>query len=281
MGATISMVLLALGDNRKPQELPLVKYLTDELLQKQNDDGGWGYEFDVSLRWGSYTKNESNLVATYFAVEALSAHGLTGSWQQGATDFLMARFKKGYFTYANQDDPLIHNANYLGALALSTLNGSKDVVLEAIDYSNALQNLDGSWPYGVGEKLGWVDNFHTIYNLRALIKLNQIHSTLTPVIYRGVDYWLSEMFIGDLPKYYSSDKESSEDLNTHANTLLLLLELSQIRRYKQTLETKLKAVHTFIVNATTRADRATDSFRWRNAPVSWSLSKYENWEKRE
>jgi hypothetical protein len=222
MATTLGFVLLAMSQSRKSKYHSESSSLAKRILAKQNADGGWGYEFDVVLRWGSYKAGSSNLIATAICVKALKASDQLGVWEVNAKKFIESTFWGGYFGYSKPKDPLIHNANLLGATALHALNGSSKMIKEAISRTVSSQNEDGSWYYGEDSNLEWVDNFHTVYILESLMTFLESESEVRAAIERGVAFWQSEMFIGGLPKYFLQDQTVSKDINTLSSALTLV-----------------------------------------------------------
>jgi rhamnogalacturonyl hydrolase YesR len=70
-------------------------------------------------------------------------------------------------SYIPGEQSSIHNSSMLGAALLArvgALTGDReaiDLAKEAMAYSCARQNEDGSWFYGEAPKFHWIDNFHT------------------------------------------------------------------------------------------------------------------------
>src|SRR5947208_3350284 len=61
----------------------------------------------------------------------------------------------------------IHNSSMLLAAAAARVGDGKAVATaaRAVAFTIARQRPDGSWPYGEGPGLDWVDGFHTAYIL--------------------------------------------------------------------------------------------------------------------
>lgn len=169
------------------QSQALVDTLADDLARRAVPNGrgvGWAYDFDVQTRWGFYPAGKPNGVVTAFAIHALfDAAALPGADPRfkeladagcrGALDVLLAKTSEGqYFDYYKDAGTPIHNANLLvaGAVARCTTAGSDGInaVRSAITYTIAHQRPNGSWPYGEGRGLEWVDGYHTAYNLVSL-----------------------------------------------------------------------------------------------------------------
>jgi hypothetical protein len=105
----------------------------------------------------------------------------------------------------------VHNANTLGASLLArtyshTGNESyRSLAQKAILYTGNHQRANGSWYYGEGANLRWVDNFHTAYVLDCF----KYYQTATgderfeAKLNAGYQYWKSTFFLRDgTPRYY-------------------------------------------------------------------------------
>ena len=250
--------------------------LAKSLLRSQNPDGGWGYEFDVFLRWGKYLQGESNLVATSVCASALIEAGIEGKWRDGVINFLESTFRSGYFSYCYSGSPLIHNANLLAASVMSRLNGDKDKVTSAISSSMNCQQADGSWFYGEHENLKWIDNFHTVYVLEALMDMVATENELEQGIAKGFDFWLENMFVDNQPKYYLSDTNPTRDINTLASAISLLSHPYVASNLELKKSELIEALLHQLMDALNALDWKQAKFRWDLAPASLALSKWEN-----
>ncbi|WP_055492151.1 hypothetical protein [Streptomyces sp. TP-A0356] len=189
--------------------------------------GLWRYEFDVQTRWSYYPASVPNLVATTFCADGcldtgtldddavrLLAHGLLEHLYNGT-----------FFTYTPTSGVLVHNANLMGAALaarlarIGTLPGGlaerlAGAARSAVEVSLDGQRADGSWPYGRGPRLDWVDGFHTGY---VLLRLEQAGTLLgmdvrTP-LERGADHYLRNLFDGPLPLYFAGGRTRRDPNN--------------------------------------------------------------------
>lgn len=196
--------------------------------------GLWGYEFDVQTRWGFYAAGSPNIVATSFA-----AHGCLDGKSAGdermawlARGLLQHLWRGHYFAYTPASDVLIHNANLLGAALAARLSHAPSLeaeLCEALDKAATLavrtavkhQREDGSWPYGEGVGLDWVDGFHTAYSLFSLDKVlsqgiaGEGHFALE----RGARFYFSRLFDGAKPVFYAGRTGGPSDINNVATGL--------------------------------------------------------------
>jgi len=183
MAKTMALVLSAYAI-LDGQPSARVRRLRTELLARRTPSGGFGYEFPVVTRWGSYGRDEPNLVATTFAMQGLTdAAEIARDGDAPAAGLDVARFTLEYFgastrflAYHADSSILVHNANVLacGQIARSFRAAGSDPpdeVFTAARLSLAAQRPDGAWPYADHPRCGWVDTFHTLYILDGLHEL--------------------------------------------------------------------------------------------------------------
>jgi hypothetical protein len=147
----------------------------------------------VQTRWAFYPAGSPNIVVTSFAIEALSAanaleHVSEQTWRWLSEEMIT---EQGYIRYVPDSDKLIHNANMLGSRALvrSGRSGSHHAShVEQSTTRSTVQRPDGSWAYGEGTGLGWIDNFHSVYVLSCLRDLGHVRPT-GEAFARGIRFW--------------------------------------------------------------------------------------------
>jgi len=189
-------------------------------------DGEWGYEFDVQTRWAFYAAGSPNLIATAFVGRGLLEAGLVYDSSEAVDGGLScASFlnrdllrpldagRAPVYHYTRDTKRLIHNANLLGcALSVSATAFSNRPewvasALAAADVTIDAQRPDGSWPYGDTDSLGWVDSFHTAYNLDGLLQLwlRTGSARIRESLLLGAEYWSSNFFdTTGAPRYYAT-----------------------------------------------------------------------------
>ncbi|RMH70483.1 MAG: hypothetical protein D6675_09330 [Gemmatimonadetes bacterium] len=215
---------LATGEE---QFLPLVHDHLEWLQQHycRNYSGmSWGNAFDFASRGGFFPQGLPTIVWTAHIAEAfhLAAeelqqpeyHAVTLQAAQFIYENLERQPDKNGFCFAYAPGILnrIHNANLLGAVtllrawALTHNTRYFDLAAEAIRWTCAHQNKDGSWYYGADPHYHWIDNFHTGYNLDCLIAAHHLAGeTLipTPIIEKTYQFWVDHFFREDgAPRYY-------------------------------------------------------------------------------
>ncbi len=208
----------------------------------------WGYDFDWQGRGLFLPKFVPNIICTTFGGNALlDAYEKYGERKflnaaSSAGEFLIKGLNLTYendglcFSYTPLDRGQVHNANLLGAAfigRLSSLTGNgqfRDMAEKAVRFSLSRQNADGSWPYGEGETQGWIDNFHTGYNLVALQRLSGVlnDETVDNAISRGLEFYVNNFFTADgAPKYYHN-RLWPVDIHSVAQSILTLCELAAL-----------------------------------------------------
>ena len=227
-----------------------ITYFADWLRQNRCtgfDEACWGYNFDWPNRSFFAPAGTPTIVNTVFIAHAfLDRYDLFGTSKdleiaRSACDFILNRltivedFTGACFSYTPLDRRLVHNANMLGASLLARVGGItgeshlKMRSRQAVLYTVARQNADGSWPYGVTRAEAWIDNFHTGFVLVSLLEC--IHfshdSEFEESLERGYRYWKSVFFTVDgLPKYFSSQLYPI-DIHSVAQAVLSFLAFSK------------------------------------------------------
>jgi hypothetical protein len=209
----------------------------------------WGYSFPWQTRTMLVPRGTPNLVCTIFVANALlDAFEALGDARclemaLSAGDYLV---KKLYYTegveIASFSYPLptskakVHNANFLAAAFLSRLyqhTGNErlvDPALQAARYSASRQRADGSWQYGELANQGWIDNFHTGYNLTSLraIARHLGTSEFESHIRVGFEFYRSHFFREDGAVRYFHDRTYPIDIHCVAQSLLTLIEFQSL-----------------------------------------------------
>lgn len=178
----------------------------------------WGYNFPWQCRREFlFPANEPTVVATNFCAGALlRAADEFGrdDWRRIAlssarfvTDDLRRTPHKGGFIFSYSKMPgndTIYNASLLGSrlLCLCADNGVEDpeklkaLAKSSVEACCADQREDGSWTYGVKAVTGWVDSFHTGYNLDGIAQYEQSTGDLSyhEALRKGLDYYVHTFF---------------------------------------------------------------------------------------
>ncbi len=178
--------------------------LARDLAGRAAPEGGFGYDFDVQTRWGFYRAGEPNAVMTAFAAEALldagGDHRATG---ERAAAWALSRLAVDtaagpFFAYYAGSRVPIHHANVLVA-ALAGRVGAADAARDAVAFTLSRRRPDGSWPYGEGPGLEWVDGYHTMYVLDALDRWERAtgDAAAAAALGPGLDLYLARLLDPD------------------------------------------------------------------------------------
>ncbi len=196
------------------------------LQSKGNYHGAcWGYNFDWQARTiFLFPKNTPTVVATTFCATALmDAYEITKNKEYLDVALSSANFvikdlhryscKDGFlFSYSPlSGNDTVFNASLLGSKLLSycyRYTGNEDyyeLAKQSVRACCEAQDKDGSWVYGLGATQGWIDSFHTGYNLDALIAYEEQtgDTSFRGNIEKGFDFYVRNFFEKDgTPKYY-------------------------------------------------------------------------------
>jgi hypothetical protein len=138
-----------------------------------------------------------------------------------------------YVTYRQNS---VHNANAMGAAFLARLaavtgdSGHRDAARMAMLYTCARQLEDGAWYYGEEEKYRWVDNFHTGYNLSALMTYRTAlcDNSFDEHLSRGLHYFTETFFEADGRSKYFNNRTYPVDIQASAQAIETLAEYSDL-----------------------------------------------------
>lgn len=221
-------------------------------MQSQGDYHGacWGYNFDWQARGGLFfPKFTPTVVATQFCVTALmEAYELTGEKKYLDTALTSAEFVMqdlhrhscdGGFLFSYSKFPgndTVFNASLLGSRLLSyyykytSREELKALAEQSVKACCKGQREDGAWVYGLGPTLGWVDSFHTGYNLDGLIAYEEQtgDTKYHEYIEKGFKYYFENFFEADgTPKYYDN-RMYPIDIHCHRQ---LMVTLSRLHKF--------------------------------------------------
>lgn len=273
---TKALALFAMAEQQRGEATA-----ADTLVQRILDTRGggpWGYEFDVQTRWAHYLAGSPNVVATVFALRALAATGRLEAVSAETTRWLEGlAHPDGHFRYTDASDRLVHNGSLLAAESLALLGGDRELVQRAVDRTVAAQAADGSWAYGEGEGLEWVDSFHTIYVLDSLNSLREDGFEIGTAYERGLNYWYAHCLTWELlPVYTADEKKPSDDVHNIATTVGFLAALAQ--RGQLEVDPAPAILHLLSHQGPDggfrNSPRALPHMRWNQAHASLALARW-------
>ena len=134
--------------------------------------------------------------------------------------------------YTPDSNLLIHNANLLVAALAARLAADGEIegplqdalrraAASSVETALARQRPDGSWPYGEGASLAWVDGYHTAYSLLALDDATMLlgGTDSRAALERGARYYFDRLFDGAVPRFLAGRKAGPSDVNNVATGL--------------------------------------------------------------
>jgi hypothetical protein len=201
----------------------------------------WGYSFPWQTRTILVPSGAPNLVCTAFVAGAmLDAYEYYGNpeyllmatssaeyivnelyWSDGST---VAGFAYPLSTVRNQ----VHNANLLAAALLCRISrhtGEQAFLIPALKaarFSVSRQQTDGSWRYGEAPSQGFIDNFHTGFNLCALhtIKHEVGSDEFDDNITRGFQYYRDHFYLKNGSVRYFNTRTYPIDIHAVAQSII-------------------------------------------------------------
>lgn len=286
--------------------LEIIRFLAEKLIELRSTGFSrscWGYNFDWQARAFFQPGYTPTVVATTYSAYALmDAYEITGEARflevaLDAEGFVLKDLNRTHdaagdfaFSYSPLDKTQVFNASLLGSRLLSRIYFyTKDArLLEAAGKSVAFcaknQHSDGSWSYGTLPFHGWVDNFHTGYNLECLAAYKQFSgdTAFDETIEKGFSYYINTFFTEDgVPKYYS-DRTFPVDVHNTAQLIITLSRLNRFERHraladkviKWTVENMQDEKGYFYYQQTRYFTNRIPYMRWTQAWMFYALSEY-------
>lgn len=275
-------------------------------LQSKGDYHGacWGYNFDwQARRLFLFPKGTPTVVATNFCATALmEAYEITGEQRYLEIALTAAEFVKedlhryeceGGFLFSYSKLPgndTVYNASLLGSRLLSycyKYTGKeeyKELAEASVSASCMGQREDGAWVYGLLPVQGWVDSFHTGYNLDGLIAYEEQtgDKKYHNYIEKGLKYYIEHFFEPDgTPKYYDNQMYP---IDIHCPGQLFVT-LARLHKFEEFKELALKVMGWTIDNMQDRRgyfyyqlkkgiSSKISYMRWSNAFMFCAMSYY-------
>lgn len=200
----------------------------------------WGYPWDMQTRWSHYRAGTPNVIVTAFAIRALREGAERTSAARlreraaGAARWVMDTLYRpdlGSFAYHPESATVIHNATMLGARAVwSELGGepsARTAVERAVERTLAAQRSDGSFPYGEGRGLQFVDAFHSAFVLECMMDLRTVDPGVASALERGAEFYCERFFDQDGRALLWPGRRYPEDAHSAGSGLTALARLSR------------------------------------------------------
>ncbi|WP_321943456.1 aspartate-semialdehyde dehydrogenase [Paraburkholderia tropica] len=224
----------------------LADWLLSQRANRQTwPHSAWGYNFHWAARAFDVPLGKPNAITTCYVVKALLAlWRVTNEYRFIECALEAGRFLQSLFTvqddtafyrYVPGESAMVHNANLWSAaiVALTASQAGDRVACEqallAARHSVRAQGADGAWRYGERSHHGFVDGFHTGYNLEALSTLQHALATreFGQAVDQGMAFYRRAFFAenGDV-KYYAN---RTYPLDTHsvAQAVITLLRVGR------------------------------------------------------
>ncbi len=249
----IALIILGLLEDyaRTKQEHLLEKAidLGNWLLENRCDPGQWqyscwGYHFPWEARAFHVPVGKPNIITTCYVARALwaiSAYLPDNQYELAANDagrFIIERLytednDRCFFAYIPDERAFVHNASLWGAAVVAeTARRISDPQMAKVAYKVCMQSVkeqqpDGAWVYGGRGHHGFIDGFHTGYNLEALhiAKSALAVNDFDTAINNGMQYYRENFFHTDgTPKYYNNSTYPI-DMHLVSQALLTLIKV--------------------------------------------------------
>ncbi len=258
-----------------------------------------GYDFFWEARAFSVPEFTPNMIASTFTGQAFLDLHETGSgeeWLSLALD--IGRFIENelllrdsgdevVFGYIPGERAVVYNVNLLAAAFFARLflhsgeEAHRRYAAGAASYAAAAQREDGAWPYGEEPYHGWVDNFHTGFNLVSLDAVGKALSTgrWDAQIERGLEYHTRNHFLDDMtPKYYDTALYPI-DIHNFAQGVDTFLTFGQGERARMLLEKAVETMwdarkHYFYYQKHRWYKNRINYMRWSQAWMFYALARF-------
>jgi rhamnogalacturonyl hydrolase YesR len=205
----------------------------------------WGDPYEYATRSGRRPYGEPLLIWTALIGQAfLDAYTV---WQEErylrvateAGDWILGVPRERTATgtclsYVAYRQSSIHNANAMAAAFLARLGAlgghseALSVAKNAMTYTCSRQRADGSWYYAEEPKYHWIDNFHTGYNLSALMTYRHAarDGGFDDCLARGARFYTDRFFEPDGRAKYFHDATYPIDIQCVAQAIETLAALA-------------------------------------------------------
>ena len=221
----------------------------------------WGYNFPWESKAFYQPRFTPTIVASTFAANALiDAYEVTGNQRflgEGIStkDFILKDLNRTViengnfvFSYSPYDNTSVFNASLLGARLLSRIYSYTkepdliETARKAIAYCCDYQNPDGSWYYSTLPFHQWIDNFHTGFNLEAIIEYRKYSGddSFNVHIEKGMKYYLDNFFDSEGRSAYYNNSLYPIDIHAPSQLFVTLHKAGIFNEHKELADRVLK-----------------------------------------
>lgn len=275
--------------------------LLDRLVRLRSpgwDEICWGYPYDWQSRAFFQPKNSPNLICSVFGAMAFERRADGGdavTVPDEVTRFVTKALDRRdgdlrWITYTPTTNTQVHNVNMLGAALLARTaarrrnDGLGAFARQAMRFSVDRLRPNGAWPYGEAPNQGWVDNFHTGYNLVGLEEYRQVtgETWMDAPLDKAWRYWDEAFGRPDGRPPYYDDHERPVDIHCGAYAILTRIFLRRLdpawrdrahRDAAWTLNNMWDGRRHFIFQKDGWLVNRVPQIRWGQAWMFWALAE--------
>ena len=246
LSANLKMFKTTRDQKYKQESINLISMLKDSISPRK-EGVAWGYNFDWQAKAFFVPKGTPNIVTSVYIGQALLDCYESLQLEEARKlalkikDFIlgeMIMWEKTdalCFSYIPGEKAEVHNANLLTAAYLSRVYALtkeerlKEMAVKSARFSVGDIREDGYWPYGTMPHHRWMDNFHTGFNVEALLMIGKnlgidVWDAHIKRVYR---YYVLNFFEKDsIPRYYSN-KTYPIDIHNIAESIMLFSKISR------------------------------------------------------
>jgi polysaccharide biosynthesis protein VpsJ len=285
------------------QAVKLGRWLVNSRCDPSAWDGAcWGYPFDWQARAFFVPKGRPNVIATVYVARALERLGALTSVEEfqflalRSADFISRHLLVGgaarpYFAYIPGQAAFVHNASLWGA-AWCTVAGSRlgrrelvDLGVQVAHTSAAEQRADGSWIYGNRSHHGFVDGFHTGYNVESLrLVCDYVEdAVLERVCDAGYRFYIEHCFDDAHTAKYYANETYPVDTHSVAQAIVTILKVdggvSRLDLCRRILDRSMKLLYRpsaglFAYQRGKYVTNTVNYSRWTQAWAYYSLALF-------
>ncbi len=241
----------------KEKHLERIHFFARKLIEMKTpgySGACWGYNFPWEAKAFYQPKFAPTVVASTFVANALiDAYEITQNKEYldeavSTKDFILKDLNRTVldngnfvFSYSPYDNTSVFNASLLGARLLSRIyfyTRDEELIQQAkktIAYCCDYQNADGSWYYSTLSFHQWIDNFHTGFNLEAIIEYRKYSDdpAFDRNIEKGMKYYLETFFDKEGRSAYYSNSLYPIDIHAPSQLFVTLHKAGIFKENKE------------------------------------------------